>query len=89
LSWEHFPPSRVVAMSSTVTKPPRPSLHLQRVDFESIPIIDLSKLHTSNSQERLELAQEIDQACTQVGFFYIKVQFICPDFPMLDLSLRN
>ncbi|KAF7167771.1 hypothetical protein CNMCM6106_003214 [Aspergillus hiratsukae] len=52
-------------MSSTVTKP-------SQVDFRSIPIIDLSNLHSSNIHERRELAQEIDQACTQVGFFYIK-----------------
>ncbi|PLB53737.1 Clavaminate synthase-like protein [Aspergillus steynii IBT 23096] len=59
-------------MSSTVTKPSRASLHLQPADFESVPIIDLSKLHSSSILERQELAREIDQACTQVGFFYIK-----------------
>ncbi|PKX96252.1 isopenicillin N synthase family dioxygenase [Aspergillus novofumigatus IBT 16806] len=59
-------------MSSTVTTASQPSLHLQGVDFKTIPIIDLSKLHSSNVEERRELAREIDQACTKVGFFYIK-----------------
>ncbi|KAL2847159.1 Clavaminate synthase-like protein [Aspergillus pseudoustus] len=66
-------------MSSIITKPTQPNLHLQRVDFETIPIIDLSKLHAFNFQERQKLAQEIDRACTQVGFFYIKNHGISED----------
>lgn len=61
--------------SSTVTEPLLPALRLQRADFENVPIIDLSKLHSPNIWERQELAQKIDQACSEVGFFYIKVQF--------------
>lgn len=67
-------------MSSTVTQPSRPSLRLQRADFESVPIIDLSKLRSSNLWERQELARDIDQACIEVGFFYIKVQFTLSRF---------
>lgn len=49
------------------------NMHLQEADFDSIPIIDLSRLKSPHLHERQELARKIDEACTQVGFFYIKV----------------
>ena len=43
--------------------------------FDHIPIIDLSALGSPVLKERQQLAKEIFTACTQVGFFYIKVCF--------------
>lgn len=42
-------------------------------NFDHIPIIDLSALRSPVLKERQQLAKEIFTACTQVGFFYIKV----------------
>lgn len=44
----------------------------QLADCKNIPIIDLSSLDSPNFDERRKLAQSIYDACTQVGFFYIK-----------------
>ncbi|KAI6123630.1 hypothetical protein EDD16DRAFT_630190 [Pisolithus croceorrhizus] len=38
--------------------------------FDSIPIIDIG--HASTHEERVALAQQIRDACVNVGFFYIK-----------------
>ncbi|KAJ5489094.1 hypothetical protein N7539_003984 [Penicillium diatomitis] len=46
--------------------------HSQLADSAAIPVIDLSSLRSSRLDERQELAQRIYDACTQVGFFYIK-----------------
>lgn len=42
-------------------------------EFDQIPVIDLSALRSPVLKERQRLAKEIFTACTQVGFFYIKV----------------
>jgi hypothetical protein len=42
-------------------------------DFTNIPIIDLSNLNSPDLASRRALADEIYDACTRVGFFYIKV----------------
>ncbi|CZR58075.1 related to gibberellin 20-oxidase [Phialocephala subalpina] len=39
--------------------------------FRSIPIIDLTKSFSSSIADRQAVAQEINEACTKVGFFYI------------------
>ncbi|KAJ5780517.1 hypothetical protein N7457_005677 [Penicillium paradoxum] len=44
----------------------------QLADCDLIPIIDLSNLESPHLHERQNLAQSIYDACTQVGFFYIK-----------------
>ncbi|KAL5046029.1 hypothetical protein BDW71DRAFT_207706 [Aspergillus fruticulosus] len=44
----------------------------QEVDFDSIPIIDLSTLNSPHIQERQKLADPIRKACIEVGLFYIK-----------------
>jgi isopenicillin N synthase-like dioxygenase len=41
--------------------------------FEKIPIIDLTPWQSHNIEERRKLAREVYEACTEVGFFYIKV----------------
>ncbi|KAL3449184.1 Clavaminate synthase-like protein [Aspergillus insuetus] len=41
-------------------------------DFTNIPIIDLSNLNSPDLERRRALADEIYDACTRVGFFYIK-----------------
>ncbi|KAL4740975.1 hypothetical protein BDV11DRAFT_184388 [Aspergillus similis] len=43
-----------------------------RVDFDSIPIVDLSTLNSPHIQERQKLADSVRKACIEVGFFYIK-----------------
>jgi hypothetical protein len=45
----------------------------QAANCDQIPIIDLSTIDSPNIEERRELARAIYDACTQVGFFYIKV----------------
>lgn len=45
----------------------------QLADCNHLPIIDLSTLDSPNVNERQKLAQSLCDACTQVGFFYIKV----------------
>ncbi|KAJ5713119.1 uncharacterized protein N7483_010300 [Penicillium malachiteum] len=44
----------------------------QAANCDQIPVIDLSYLNSSNPEERQQLARNIYDACTQVGFFYIK-----------------
>jgi isopenicillin N synthase-like dioxygenase len=44
-----------------------------RVDFDRIPIFDLSALNSPHIQERQKLAESVRKACIEVGFFYIKV----------------
>ncbi|KAJ9219823.1 hypothetical protein DTO169C6_7814 [Paecilomyces variotii] len=41
-------------------------------DFDNIPIIDLAPMSSPNIEERKELAKQIYDACSRVGFFYIK-----------------
>lgn len=42
------------------------------LDFDNIPIIDVSVISSPNHEDHLKLASEIYTACTNVGFFYIK-----------------
>ena len=42
-------------------------------DFDNIPIIDVSPLRSPLLEERRTLAKQVYDACTTVGFFYIKV----------------
>ncbi|BAE60531.1 unnamed protein product [Aspergillus oryzae RIB40] len=51
-----------------------------KADFENIPIIDVAALKSPDRRERQRLAREIYDACTQVGFFYIKVTYISSRF---------
>ena len=39
--------------------------------FRSIPIIDLSRSFSASLPDRQSVAKEINEACTNVGFFYI------------------
>ncbi|KFY99000.1 hypothetical protein V500_01493 [Pseudogymnoascus sp. VKM F-4518 (FW-2643)] len=41
-------------------------------DFDDIPIIDVSALESPSHVDRQKLAAQIFEACTNVGFFYIK-----------------
>lgn len=45
----------------------------QAANCDHIPIIDLSSIDSPHIEDRRQLAQTIYDACTQVGFFYIKV----------------
>ncbi|KAF2641651.1 Clavaminate synthase-like protein [Massarina eburnea CBS 473.64] len=38
--------------------------------FESIPVVDVSRIFSSNVDERKKVATEIGKACRDVGFFY-------------------
>jgi hypothetical protein len=48
-------------------------------DFDNLPIIDVASLDSPHIEDRKQLAAQIFDACTRVGFFYIKV-CICPLF---------
>jgi hypothetical protein len=50
----------------------------QLANCDHIPVIDLSSIDSASLEERQKLAQTIFEACTQVGFFYIKVPFLSP-----------
>ncbi|KAL2004546.1 hypothetical protein VTN00DRAFT_3431 [Thermoascus crustaceus] len=41
-------------------------------DFDNIPIIDLAAMSSPDLEEREKLAAQIYDACSRVGFFYIK-----------------
>lgn len=45
----------------------------QAANCDHIPVIDLTSLDSSDAEARGQLARNIYDACTQVGFFYIKV----------------
>jgi isopenicillin N synthase-like dioxygenase len=45
----------------------------QLANCDHIPVIDLSSIDSVSLEERQKLARTIFDACTQVGFFYIKV----------------
>lgn len=47
-------------------------LEVQRLPFNSIPIIDLSPLLAGDRQQLPQTLQAIDRACREVGFFYIR-----------------
>ncbi|ESK84794.1 2og-fe oxygenase [Moniliophthora roreri MCA 2997] len=42
------------------------------LDFKSIPIINLEKLRSRNLEDRKALADQVRNACMNVGFFYVK-----------------
>jgi len=58
--------------------------------FRSIPIIDLTKSFSSSLTDRQEVARQINEACTTVGFFYITghgiPEEVCNN--VLDLAYR-
>ena len=41
-------------------------------DFSELPMIDLRKSYSDDLADRKELAQQVRDACTRTGFFYIK-----------------
>jgi isopenicillin N synthase-like dioxygenase len=41
-------------------------------DFDTVPIIDISGLYSSEREIRAKTAGEIGSACKNVGFFYVK-----------------
>lgn len=43
-----------------------------REDFTEIPLIDFSPMASPNLRDRLKVAQELHDACVNVGFFYLK-----------------
>lgn len=46
---------------------------IMKGNFDNIPIIDLSNLRSPLLDERRALAKGVYDACTNVGFFYVKV----------------
>ncbi|KAJ5894287.1 hypothetical protein N7495_005978 [Penicillium taxi] len=44
----------------------------QTANCDHIPIIDLANINSTQLEQRQQLAQAVYEACTQVGFFYIK-----------------
>ena len=37
-----------------------------------LPLVDISKLISPQLEERLQVARELDRACREVGFLYIR-----------------
>ena len=42
-----------------------------RIDFDSVPIIDFGGMLTGNPEAKAEVAAKLRNACSDVGFFYI------------------
>jgi hypothetical protein len=61
-------------MSSSIVQQPGGVRSSPEGGFENIPIIDVSALDSPHREERQKLAAKIYEACTQIGFFYIKVR---------------
>jgi isopenicillin N synthase-like dioxygenase len=47
-------------------------LAAQNVPFESIPVIDFAAMHEDDPVAHQAVAAQLFQACSQVGFFYVK-----------------
>ena len=37
-----------------------------------LPLVDISLLNSPNLDDRMQVAQALDQACKEVGFLYLK-----------------
>ncbi|KAK6503883.1 hypothetical protein TWF481_008884 [Arthrobotrys musiformis] len=48
------------------------SIDLQPGDFSSIPVLDLTLAFSSSLSDRKKCAETLFDACTRVGFFYVK-----------------
>lgn len=46
----------------------------QTADCTQIPVVDLQSISSTDAESRRRLADEVYKACTEAGFFYIKVQ---------------
>jgi isopenicillin N synthase-like dioxygenase len=55
--------------------------------FSTIPIIDLTRSFSSSLEDRQSVANQIHEACTKVGFFYITNHGISKDICDAALSL--
>lgn len=40
-------------------------------DFDTIPVIDISSIFSANLEDRIKVAQELRDACLEIGFFYV------------------
>lgn len=58
--------------SRTKTDIDRENMWAQKLDFDSIPIIDIADLTSPDHGMRSAVAVQISQACERVGFFYVK-----------------
>jgi hypothetical protein len=61
----------------------------ETTSFRSIPIIDLTRSFSSTLSDRQAVAQEINEACTKVGFFYITAHGIPKDVCERVLNLAH
>jgi isopenicillin N synthase-like dioxygenase len=48
-------------------------------DFDTIPVIDVGGIRSDNLEDRVKVANNIKDACTRVGFFYIENHGISQD----------
>ena len=48
------------------------------VPFDSIPIIDFSAMFEEDETAKMNVGAAVREACTEVGFFYIKNHFADP-----------
>ncbi len=51
----------------------RSALGARRLDFDAIPVIDIAALLNGGPGARAEVARRIDDACRNVGFFYVAI----------------
>jgi isopenicillin N synthase-like dioxygenase len=58
--------------SRTKTDIDREDLSARKLDFDSIPIIDIADLDHTDLDKRVAVAAQIKDACERVGFFYVR-----------------
>ena len=59
-----------MAATSAMTK--IESIAAKRLDFDAIPVIDFGPFLDGTDEQKRQVAEEIGEACRQIGFFYIK-----------------
>jgi isopenicillin N synthase-like dioxygenase len=60
---EHTRPTQITGGDATESR---------AADFSEIPLIDLAPLYSDDTQAKQRMAAELREACTDVGFFYVK-----------------
>ena len=74
--------SRAAALEAQVYLNQRLATTFTKASFRSIPIIDLKPSFSSSLADRQDVARQINEACTSVGFFYITghgIEGICQE----------
>jgi isopenicillin N synthase-like dioxygenase len=69
---------------------PIDAVDADRPDFDSVPLIDLSGMRSGNAAAKARVAEDLREACINVGFFYIANHGVAQDLvdAMFDMAPR-